>query len=209
MSMRIRLVLLTLIAVALAACASDEATPPDELVETPACDIDEPPASGALLAADEDDPFFPLQVGNQWTYARRLELTIQIDGEPPEPPEVADLTIVRELTGVEVVGGVTYIIEEERTTKEDVPETGYKWWRFRQDDMGLYRAVIASDTPPAQSLAGQLQNVPDFVKRAALEQERRLSGAGEAPEEFWRLMYPLEVGSSWQSRPNVVANAVR
>lgn len=100
--------------------------------------------------------YFPLQIGNQWTYSRDIVTLIRGDSCTPAkcPPfaTVRQYTEHRELTGTEWLFGREYVLEAQRTwgrlTFSTTPDTTTYWIRYRQDRTGLYEADVAVTDPP-------------------------------------------------------------
>jgi hypothetical protein len=101
--------------------------------------------------------FFPLDIGNCWTYtgslATRIEgdslMSLQLFGEQ------------RKLTGTEVLFGRTYVVEEQKQWPRLSPfppsdSTTY-WVRYRQDRAGLYEADVPLIQPPDARLRAYAQ----------------------------------------------------
>jgi len=165
-----------------------------------ACRI-EPPAAGAPLAPAAERGFYPLEIGNQWHYNRRYERQIIINNQPPPEPDTASAVSNVELTGVENIDGMDYVVQEERTTSGSGQEVTIAWDRLRQDDTGLYRALVPRGQPPA--LAWPVaDDLPTYIRRA-IEANARLQIIDvTAVSEARRLAYPLEVGNSWITADN-------
>jgi hypothetical protein len=98
--------------------------------------------------------FFPLALGNQWTYDRRFEITI-VDFDGSTDPlddgttEVFEATAKHTLTGIEEHFGRDYTVEARVIHVTGSPDTTRSWFRFRQDHAGLYQAMVSTREPPA------------------------------------------------------------
>lgn len=184
--------------------------------------------------ASPDDPldpsgpngaFYPLDVGNHWSYRNTYTMQIVPPGGPPGTPEVFHSTTDVDLIGHAEQFGRAYVIQQETYTEEGRrPFTTS--FLYRQDRAGLFLA----DSPPTLDLAGRTsrQPVDRFVRgsqlvaglranpayaRTALrllEKQDRLRRlvltADVQPGEITILAYPLHLGASWHVRqdPEVV-----
>lgn len=92
--------------------------------------------------------FFPLSIGNRWTYAG--ELTILMDDGVPS---VFERKEVRSLIGTEERFGREYVVEKQYNIDEDGDTLAPYWYRYRQDRAGLYTADIAASEPPLDGFA--------------------------------------------------------
>jgi hypothetical protein len=61
------------------------------------------------------------------------------------------------MIGVEELFGRDYVVQEERTVEDDGNGPFVFWFRFRQDETGLYAADIAANIPP---ILGRARNAP-------------------------------------------------
>ena len=150
------------IAVVLAlACDSDPAAPP------PA----PPPA-----------PFYPLRLGDAWTYERaRTVRFVAFDGSEVDPPLEFRGTAERELTASEELAGESYVVERQWLFADGGVDTLTTWRRYRQDAFGLYRALVAFSIPPG--------SLPPL----------------DSLSELTVLQYPLTLNSSWAASPGSAA----
>ena len=138
-----------------------------------ACGEDSPLAPSALPS--DEGPFYPLAVGNRWEIERALDVRyLNEGGVEIYPPYLATGRALREIVAEEVIAGQTYLVEwEQMIIDGQPPDTVESWERFRQDETGLYRAVVDERVPP-----GQLP--PDSIVHEAV-----------------LLAYPLEAGATW------------
>jgi len=101
--------------------------------------------------------FYPLSVGNVWSYHRAYTLVIEvIIGPPYKKVETYEGVVERRIVGTEDIDGVEYVVERMTLTPNDEPKSSIRWTRYRQDHAGLYVAdVPGSDppTPPPDALA--------------------------------------------------------
>jgi hypothetical protein len=89
--------------------------------------------------------FYPLEVGNHWTYREVLVVkSVFVDGTPPVEATYQS-AIDWELMCPETRFGRQYLVQKETTTTEDGPFVS--WFRERQDPRGLYGLEIFD--PPA------------------------------------------------------------
>jgi len=163
----------------------------------------------------------PLALGDRWVYhrtvaARAVEDTVGYD----EYVEERDAEY--QIVGQETIGGRAYAVQEHRPLP---PGSGVtQWFRYRQDDSGLYSADVAGNTPPAgapsppeaaASLARPaLPTGPhaDAWREAWRELERKRAALRDLPGdlaparstagegEITSLAYPLEAGAEWVIR---------
>lgn len=193
---------LTLAVAVLAACSSEEVV--ERAPEVAPCDIEVAAVAPNMLAAAEERPFYPLEIGNRWVYRRELWQQIVVENEPPPDPSEATVMTERELTGFEEIAGVMYTVEEERTSGGALPGVELRWWRHRQDASGLYRRVMNSTVPPAVPVA-VWGEVPEFLRTALADHEARVRAAravltsARTAEEVLRIAYPLEEGAMWMT----------
>jgi hypothetical protein len=100
--------------------------------------------------------FYPLEVGNRWTYHRQIITYVRNDSCPPgECPvfaSVTELSEERELVGTESLYGRDYVAEELRSWDRitpGVPDTTTTHIFYRQDRAGLYEADAPIKIPEA------------------------------------------------------------
>jgi hypothetical protein len=102
-----------------------------------------------LLAPDghsTEKGFFPLDIGNTWTYAEKFVVVVD-DG----PPSVTERRETRTMTGTEELSGHEYVVEVAAGFDEN-GDTLYKQvTRYRQDRAGLYEADIAAGQSPSNA----------------------------------------------------------
>lgn len=162
--------------------------------------------------------FYPLTVGNRWTYSRVIDLRLIPNGWEAPPPEHYESTIVRQIIGTTEFEGRTYM-EEWSTDPGPFQTSNY----YRQDASGLYeryRFIRASTGARVRNaFVNALAGIPP-VERAAFElAARRLDariaaveaalGRGGAPvadlrfpgtatpNEVTLLRYPLGPKTRW------------
>ena len=192
-----------------------------------------PPALESRTGEFAAREFYPLSVGNTWSYHRDYTLVVEvIVGPPYKRVETFDGTVVRRIERTEDIDGVTYFVEAATLTPTGMPPARTTWTRYRQDHSGLY----ASDTPVSGPLSG-CADARDatgradrpLVRRALREHARKLerirmalgpdggpameeSGrpGGLRPDEIVTLGYPLHTGAAWYNRvePFVVRSLV-
>jgi hypothetical protein len=104
--------------------------------------------------------FFPLDIGNRWTYVGKISITFE-----NAPPSVINTREVHTLIGTEERFGREYILEEQAI----VDDTGlgeYTYWiRFRQDRAGLYEADIPITEPPLEAEGRPVDLLPSVDGR--------------------------------------------
>jgi hypothetical protein len=108
--------------------------------------------------------FYPLDVGNTWTYAG--EFTISVDGGPPT---ISSTTEVYSIIGTEERFGREYALEKRLGVDEDGDTLSPFWFRHRQDRAGLYTADIAGNEPPLDTHRGASYLSAAVDSRAARE----------------------------------------
>jgi hypothetical protein len=175
--------------------------------------------------------FYPLAVGNEWTYRRTFTIEVDILGGTGDPfVETFEGTVERRIIGSEEVSGQVYLVEQSTLAANGQPDVSTTWTRFRQDHAGLYVADVATNDPPGSMPMGPRSPVfPFTVGKAWREHARRLEilhrllepGLGGSaaiarrpgdvrPGELKRLSYPLHPKSTWFNRvdPFVVRSEV-
>jgi hypothetical protein len=125
--------------------AIDVATPTGESAERDL--LDDETGNGSSALCDLERNLLPLSLGNRWEYRSRhvLELVIH-DSEP-------SLSVTRsrseqEIIGIEKLFGRDYVVQEERTVRDSGGGPFVLWFRYRQDETGLYGADVAANIPP-------------------------------------------------------------
>ena len=92
--------------------------------------------------------FYPLAIGNTWTYAGEFSMRFG-SGSPYRSMKDETRTII----GTEVLFGREYMLEEQFLIAGSLfggVDTFTYWVRFRQDRAGLYAADVASGDPPGE-----------------------------------------------------------
>jgi len=173
---------------------------------------------GAARAATQPG-FYPLTVGNRWTYQQEyVAQLIPNEGEPP-PPDRVLTNVYRSIVDAVEFNGRAYLVEQEAFGPDGVPGGASL---MRQDASGLYewspvRAPAESQARVAPRITVPAGRTP--TERAAYEQAaRRLEervamvavatgrGAGSLagirplgaePWELTRLRYPLAPKLRW------------
>ena len=106
--------------------------------------VDVPIASSAA-----ENGFYPLHLGNEWSYAYTLSIVIIPEGGPPDPAFGLSDRRTRDLVCVETRGGNPYVVER---TYYPSPRV-FTWVRYRQDRDGLFEADVETTLPPTCSAA--------------------------------------------------------
>ena len=133
------------------------------------CEDDAP-----LSPLPPESGFYPLAVGNKWSYTWTGTLRKVSDGDTTEVSS-GQLLAERELVRTEELNGLQYIVELNRIIDARGPDTTAVWERYlRQDEAGLY-SIIPPDTMQAHTTAA----------------------AGPIAGEFTVLAYPLQPGTKW------------
>jgi hypothetical protein len=124
-------------------------------------------------------PFYPLESGSRWTYG----YTFAVEMYDPDTgakldadTSVADIDV--RLTDADTVNSVVYLVEQTVFQSETGVDTA--WVRLRQDEDGLYAAVIDRNQ---RTVGGNLAALP------------------VALSEFVPLRYPLAPGAQWDVFP--------
>ncbi len=142
------------------------------LVFLPSCSDDSSPLE-ILPVAESDTSFFPLAIGSEWTYHHTFDVQFlrESDGGNVYPPIHEEADGLRELTEIVSIDGVDYVAERQ-TFGTDTEQPVVGWRYYRQDEFGMFRALIDDVSP---SIASNLTDV----------------------EELQRIQYPLQVGDEW------------
>jgi hypothetical protein len=151
-------------------------------------------ASGGM-GSGVSAPFFPLQVGNHWSYHRRAVFTTISDGEIAIPPTELNATVDRDQicvetrATIEIPDGIDYVVEQ--VTEQYPGYTTLSWVRNRQDRSGLYEAdALLSETPVCGPTEGAPSRVSDQrsgpVSRFPAGMEALLSAAPPGRQAAYR-----------------------
>jgi len=121
------------------------------------------PVAPASLETRLDDSaareFYPLSVGDVWSYHRSFTLVVEvIIGPPYKRVETHEGTVERRIVGAENIDGVAYVVERMTLTPNGKPESRTTWTRYRQDHAGLYVADVPGSEPPTP--AGDALSAP-------------------------------------------------
>ena len=172
--------------------------------------------------------FYPLAIGNQWTYSIRSRSTIVTDAGA-QPPVVTQSPWIAAITGTSASNSRTYFIQAEYDPRVVGPGLGpapASTFLLREDRSGLYEAdqlIRATPTAPRPTAATQWRASIDpaiagttqsaAFARAADVIAARLdlvmgSGMGRPgpgpggpdPGELSMLRYPLRPGAHWVVR---------
>ena len=87
--------------------------------------------------------YFPLAIGNSWTYAG--DLCISMEGSEHYCLLINE---TRTLVGTEVLFDREYILEKQEISQIGLDEIITYWLRYRQDRAGLYEADVSIINPP-------------------------------------------------------------
>jgi hypothetical protein len=130
-----------LVASAISGCASRPDTPTAPSVAPGPLAV----GSAGGGSAGVSGQFYPLQVGNHWSYHKRLSYTLVEGDRLPSPSYDWNATVDRGLTCFETIDGRDYVVEEveERAQSEAI----FSWVRYRQDRTGLYEADVELQVP--------------------------------------------------------------
>ena len=107
-------------------------------------------ARAAFAASRGWASFYPLDLGNSWSYEGGGMLRVVSAGRPPYPDYSYAFTESHRLIGTTHHEGTAYVVEEQ--VHHQVPESPYgpaTWWdRLRQDRKGLYSLDTLLQSPP-------------------------------------------------------------
>ena len=168
--------------------------------------------------------FYPLAVGNFWSYSVHTRTTITT-AEGPQPPVDSDRPWMAFITGTEQLGGRQYFLQSEFDPRAGaIPPPGFP---MREDASGLFEldlvfpspAAAAGGVAPSEPLAAELAATVDHAfadprrretfRRAVAQVSEKLTAirltavpgrGGPAPDEITLLRYPLFVGARWVVR---------
>lgn len=113
-----------------------------------AAGLDESVAPGLpAIDASVRSGFYPLQLGDRWSYDRTFSFQVIPASGEAESPQVLHSTIAAEIVGYEDMFGRRYTVQENREV-EDGGFSDLSWYRFRQDISGLYEADVSIHQPP-------------------------------------------------------------
>jgi hypothetical protein len=119
-------------------------------------------AGAAASTEPLNGEFYPLSIGDHWSFHRTVTITVEVLTDPPDVRvESSEATLEREIVGTEVIEGLEYLVE--RSSLEVIGRPGVKttWTRFRQDRSGLYVADVSSTQPPPSDLAAAASSDAD------------------------------------------------
>jgi hypothetical protein len=175
--------------------------------------------------------FYPLAIGNAWSYLGVGSIRYITNGTPGDPLEVYAFTETRRLIGYTRHDETTYVIEEQ--IHHEVPEGHYGpstfWSRMRQNAAGLFFLDTLLTSPPGvengnaelapgPSVSVDLASVPSGVRtnpalvrlahrlelmRKAVRVPGRMDANNPTGVELTELLYPLKVGQNWSIRPDI------
>jgi hypothetical protein len=137
-------------------------------------------------AASRVREFYPLAVGNRWTYERTFTIVVEVlTGPPDKHVERFEGTVEREIIGAEIIDGVEYLVERSTLEINGQPNVRTTWLRFRQDRAGLYTADVSMNQPPASSGVIYISSgTPDDVLVSHAFDTYLSSGAKPRPPAF-------------------------
>ena len=93
--------------------------------------------------------FFPLEIGNEWTYSRDLCLIQEMFVGGVNDSTYIHILKRHKLIGTEILAGQEYVVEEREERHIPGGEVSTSWIRYRQDRAGLYEADVSIKRPPA------------------------------------------------------------
>jgi len=166
--------------------------------------------------------FYPLDIGNHWSYEQTLVFVIVPTGGTPGPPATSQTSFDVDLIGTQQYLGRDYVVQRE--TFEDGSQGQFL---YRQDKSGLYNADVAPApvnratqtraAVAATRLLGQASEAQRSAYRAALDRlmnkqlalRRMVRGGGfgliatatgPLQGEIALLQYPLATSKTWHVR---------
>ena len=168
--------------------------------------------------------FYPLAVGNHWSYEDQLRTQIFPDVGDPLPPITNTSSLTADLIGIQEHLGRTYFVQRE------VRGTAPLVRLYREDREGLYIVFLPSTSTSAASMQAataaieqQLASLPESIRGAYRATLARLmdraapvlqgptaaslvlTTAGPAEGENVALTYPLAPSKSWIYQPSPFA----
>ena len=99
---------------------------------------------GRVEPSAAENSFYPLHIGNEWTYDYALSVVTIPVGGPPAVPLMQTDRRTRDIVCIENLGGNDYFVER---TYYPSPRI-FTWVRLREDRDGLFEADIATTLPP-------------------------------------------------------------
>jgi hypothetical protein len=203
---RLECTLVLALFIALQGCA--QPVEPTQFVRTKPDDSVLPGMSERAWGPEASRSFFPLQVGNRWTYSFHswtTSVTCPDELETPPPWEMRG-TLEQEITCVRESGGKSLFVVREQASLTTAPwitepEIGVDWTYYRQDKKGLYLGNFREDGDPCDSpdLRSRESNVGDPVGELFHKGLYSLPLPSELIPfvETKVLGYPLRVGARW------------
>ena len=171
---------------------------------------------GATLSGaqhPESRGFYPLDIGNRWTYLRNVIQYVRNDSCPPgECPvfaTVEEFEEHRELVGTVDIFGRDYVVEEQKywnPLDNGVPDTVTSHIRYRQDRAGLYEAVTFNFQLPGD-MPGSAQNLEALAATAREPLSSRMRRQGISLTDVEAAGYD-ETMARLQAKLNTVATAL-
>lgn len=138
----------TLLALCFTGCSK---SPPLDPLSKARVEASASSATAAGAAGYGSASFYPLYVGNSWSYeGGGTARVLPGDGSPPVEDFRYAFTETRRLIGTTHHGGTAYVVEEQ--VHHSVPESYFgptTWWsRMRQDRSGLFALDTLLQSPP-------------------------------------------------------------
>ncbi len=177
------------------------------------------------VAAASFSNFYPIALGDRWSYRDDDIVQVIPDQGPADPPFEDVGSIDVDMSCIESVGGHDYSVEHSAYLFDGY--TSHTWVLYRQDRTGLFELDTSIFSPPSCA-AGTASSVsaprsltdrviaarPQYQSyRAALERleakralvaralnGRSLVGTSALAGELTRLQYPLHPGATWSIR---------
>jgi hypothetical protein len=158
-----------LLSAGLAGCGADRKP---NAVETPSSD-----RIVGDAAASAEGSFYPLALGNTWSFSRQLKAVYTAAGQPPVTLTDGTTPVQTDLMCTETLGGLSYVVE--RSVEDGVSD----YVRMRQDGSGLYEADVSTQTVPVCATgAAQASSMKSRDVGAVIAQQ--LSRVASSPAEL-------------------------
>lgn len=139
--------------------------------------------------------FYPLEIGNQWTYSGEISLETMLYETGVTDSSVVYIEEDHTLIGKETLFGRDYVLEMQEQRDQSTGDLVISWIRYRQDGAGLYEADVPTGRPPAATRERvALANAKVIERRrAALRRQVSSNAAAENRAAFDRAWAELAI----------------
>ena len=194
--------------------------------------------AGRSQAEAASQLFYPLQIGNHWSYDNSFTFQIEpFEGPPSGPSELKGTTDV-DLVGTEQQSGREYVVQRE--TQQFGSDVTVTDWLYRQDFSGLFnadriagdtRAMVAGSSETISGASGgavpvvggswsasdrraianalaRMEAIRSIATHGAASVASGRGTPGPLEGEIALLRYPLHAGSEWQVREDPLVTNV-